>query len=293
MAAFTIKEIENLSGIKAHTIRIWEQRYSFLCPKRTDANIRYYSNEELKKVLNVSLLNKHGYKISHINRMSAKEMQEKILSLSQPQAQQERICNELIRHMVDLDINAFEATLNNYIHVRGLEKTIINIIFSFLQRVGILWAADHKTAHEHLISNIIRQKLIAGIESTASHLQVNKTVLLFLPEGEHNELALLLMHYLLKSRGAKVLYLGANVPIKDLEYLVKNKKPDILYTHLTSVTNNFSVEKFMSKINPRIYNTSFIISGKQIQHHKKRCPPNIFLKRSMPEVLEFVSKINM
>src|SRR5215471_3767041 len=181
MAAFTIKEIENLSGIKAHTIRIWEQRYSFLCPKRTDANIRYYSNEELKKVLNVSLLNKHGYKISHINRMSAKEMQEKILSLSQPQAQQERICNELIRHMVDLDINAFEATLNNYIHVRGLEKTIINIIFSFLQRVGILWAADHKTAHEHLISNIIRQKLIAGIESTASHLQVNKTVLLFLP----------------------------------------------------------------------------------------------------------------
>src|SRR4051794_20534030 len=150
MNAFTIKDMENLSGIKAHTIRIWEQRYSFLNPQRTDTNIRYYNNDELKTVLNISLLNKYGYKISHIDRMSRAEIKEKILSLSQSQAQQERICNELIHQMVDLDINSFEATLENYIHARGIEKTITHIIFPFLERIGILWITNHiNPAQEH------------------------------------------------------------------------------------------------------------------------------------------------
>src|SRR4051812_4213820 len=253
MNAFTIKDVENLSGIKAHTIRIWEQRYSFLNPQRTDTNIRYYSNDELKIVLNISLLNKYGYKISHIDRMSPAEVREKILSLSPSHAQQERICNELISHMVDLEINEFEATLNNYIHARGIEKMIMQIIFPFLDRIGILWVTNHiNPAQEHLVSNIIRQKLIAGIENTATHLHVNKTILLFLPEGEHHELGLLFVCYLLKSRGAKVLYIGANVPAKDVEYVVKVKNPDILYTHLTSVAHNFSFERFINKISTRI-----------------------------------------
>src|SRR5919106_6009807 len=122
MSAFTIKDLENLSGIKAHTIRIWEQRYSFLRPQRTSTNIRYYTNEELKMVLNISLLNKYGYKISHIDRMSVNEIKEKILSLSQAQAQQERLINELVQYMIDLDPDSFEATLNNYIFSRGIEK---------------------------------------------------------------------------------------------------------------------------------------------------------------------------
>src|SRR5690242_5492177 len=135
MNAFTIKDIENLSGIKAHTIRIWEQRYSFLNPQRTNTNIRFYTNDELKTVLNISLLNKYGYKISHLDRMSSNEIKEKILSLLPMEAQQERICNELIHLMVDLDINGFEATLENYIYARGIEKTISQIIFPFLERI--------------------------------------------------------------------------------------------------------------------------------------------------------------
>src|SRR6185312_8239097 len=108
MNAFTIKDLENLSGIKAHTIRIWEQRYAFIKPQRTQTNIRYYSNDELKKILNISLLNKYGYKISHISKMSSGEIQEKIVSLSNAQAQQERIVNEMIQCMVDMDIEKFE-----------------------------------------------------------------------------------------------------------------------------------------------------------------------------------------
>ena len=124
MNAFTIKDLENLSGIKAHTIRIWEQRYSFLKPQRTGTNIRYYSNNELKTILNISLLNKCGYKISHIDRMSEDEMNEKILSLTQAQANQEKIINDLIKYMADLDMDAFENVLDNFILKRGIEKAI-------------------------------------------------------------------------------------------------------------------------------------------------------------------------
>src|SRR4249920_1218506 len=178
MYSFTIKDLENLSGIKAHTIRIWEQRYSFLKPQRTDTNIRYYSTHELKTVLNISLLNKYGYKISHIDRMSETEIKEKILSLSQAQAQQERIINELIQHMVDLDLDSFEMLVDNFILARGIEKTITFIIFPFLERIGILWVTNHiNPAQEHLVTNIIRQKLITGIESASTHLSVNKSVL--------------------------------------------------------------------------------------------------------------------
>jgi DNA-binding transcriptional MerR regulator len=170
MNKFTIKDLENLSGIKAHTIRIWEQRYSFLKPQRTATNIRYYSNQELKMLLNISLLNKYGFKISHINRMSMDELKEKTLTLSGGQAQQERIVNELIQHMIDLDLDAFEYVLDQFITARGIEKTITFIIFPFLERIGILWQTDHiNPAQEHIISNIVRQKLLWELKASSHH----------------------------------------------------------------------------------------------------------------------------
>jgi DNA-binding transcriptional MerR regulator len=226
MDSFTIKDLENISGIKAHTIRIWEQRYKFLKPSRTGTNIRYYSNDELKMVLNIALLNKYGFKISHIDKMEEREVREKILSLSQLEAQQERIVNELVQCMVDLDIDKLEEILDKYILSRGIEKAIIQIIFPYLEKIGILWVTNHiNPAQEHFVSNIIRQKLIVGIESVSTSIRVNKTVLLFLPEGEYHELGMLFMYYLLKSRGVSTIYLGANVPLKDVEYVVNLKKP--------------------------------------------------------------------
>src|SRR5689334_9690956 len=213
MNAFTIKDLENLSGIKAHTIRIWEQRYSFLRPQRTETNIRYYTSDELKTVLNIALLNKYGYKISHIDKMSAGEVKEKIILLSHAEAQQERLVNELLQCMVDLDMEKFEDVLDNYIMQKGIDKTISYLIFPFLDKIGILWLTNHiNPAQEHVVTNIIRQKLIVGIEGAITHISVNKTVILFLPEGEHHELGLLYTYYLMKKRGAQVIYLGADVP---------------------------------------------------------------------------------
>jgi DNA-binding transcriptional MerR regulator len=269
MNAFTIKDLENLSGIKAHTIRIWEQRYNFLKPQRTTTNIRYYSNDELKTVLNIALLNKYGFKISHIDRMQPHEIREKILSLGDARAIQERIVNELVQEMVDLDMEKFENIISNYITAKGIERTVIQIIFPFLEKIGILWQTGHiNPAQEHLVTNIIRQKLIVAIETTVSHVKIDKTFLLFLPEGEHHELGLLFMYYLLKSRGAKTIYLGANVPLKDVEHVINLKRPDVAFIHLTATASNFNFEKFLINMHQGFGHLPTVISGQLTQAYK-------------------------
>lgn len=292
MNAFTIKDLENLSGIKAHTIRIWEQRYSFLKPQRTQTNIRYYSNDELKTVLDIALLNKYGYKISHIDKMSAHEVREKIVSLSHAQAQQERLINDLLQCMVDLNIDKFEDILDSFIASKGIDKAISYLIFPFLDKLGILWLTNHvNPAQEHLVTNIIRQKLVVGIESVVSHVIIDKTVILFLPEGEHHELGLLYMYYLLKSRGVRVLYLGASVPIRDLEFVSRLKKPDYLYTHLTCIAGNFNMDRFLAQTQQRVPGLPLIISGQLAHSQLKRIPPEVNFKHSLSEMLEFVTSL--
>jgi DNA-binding transcriptional MerR regulator len=292
MNAFTIKDLENLSGIKAHTIRIWEQRYSFLNPQRTKTNIRSYSNVELKTVLNIALLNKYGYKISHIDRMTPVEMNDKILSLAQAEAQQERLINELIHAMVEINIEEFERALDEYILAKGIEKAILQIIFPFLERIGILWLTNHiNPAQEHLATNAIRQKLILGIENLKTTVLRNKSVLLFLPEGEHHELGLLFMYFLLKSRALKVYYLGANVPLKDVEFVANAKAPDVIYSHLTSVAQNFNFEKFLIGAHNRMPDRPMIISGLLTQSYKKKIPANISFKKSLYEVMDYVASL--
>jgi len=292
MNAFTIKDLENLSGIKAHTIRIWEQRYSFIKPQRTDTNIRFYSNEELKTILNIALLTRYGYKISHIDKMGPEDIRNKIITLSAQQAQQDRIVNELIHFMVDLDLEKFEAVLDNSIALRGIDKTITQVIFPYLERIGILWLTNHiNPAQEHLVTNIIRQKLIAGVESAFTHVRVDKSILLFLPEGEHHELGLLYMYYLLKTRGVTTLYLGSNVPIKDIEFVARYKKPDYLYTHLTSVTNGFSFDKFLHHAQTKLSSFPVMISGQLTQQYKKKPPANVNFIRSLQGVTEYVAAL--
>lgn len=290
MNVFTIKDIENLSGVKAHTIRIWEQRYNFLKPRRTETNIRYYSNEELKIILNIALLNKFGYKISHINKMDVGEIHKKLSTLSHYQAQQERIINELIALMVDLEVDSFEELLGSQIRDKGVEKIISDIIFPFLERIGILWITNNiNPAQEHLVTNIIRQKIVVGIETAVSRVQSNKVALLFLPEGEFHELGLLYVYYLLKNNGVKVLYLGADVPVADLEFIVKAKKVDYLYTHLTTVANNFNIEKFMHNVASKAGEIPVMISGPLTVAYKKLIPPHFRFLKSLQEVKDFIA----
>lgn len=292
MTSYTIKDLETISGIKAHTIRIWEQRYHFLQPKRTETNIRTYSGEELKTILNVSLLNKYGFKISHIDKMSSNQIEEKILSLNQLEAQRERLVNGLIKEMVSLNMVGFEKLLDLNIAQKGIDKTITEVIFNFLERVGILWVTNHiNPAQEHLATNIMRQKIILGIEKLPSLIQYTKRVVLFMPEGEHHEIGLLYVHFLLKQRGIYVDYLGANVPTVDLKYLTEVKKVDYLYCHLTSPAKNFKVNKFFEQLGEINNQIPIILSGQLIQMYKGVLAPNIQLKKSLAETLEFLKTL--
>ncbi len=292
MSSYTIKDLEKISGIKAHTIRIWEQRYNFLQPQRTETNIRSYSADELKVILNVSLLNKYGFKISHIDKMSAEQMEEKIMALNQLDAQKERVVNALIKEMVSLNMVTFERQLDLYIGQKGIEKTINEIIFPYLERVGILWVTNHiNPAQEHLATNIIRQKIILGIEKLTPLLNYGKRIVLFLPEGEYHELGILYVHFLLKQKGIYVDYLGANVPLVDLKYLTEVKKIDYLYSHITSPARSFKLDKFFTNLATIKSDIPIILSGQLIQEFKGKIANNIHLKRSLAETISFLQEI--
>ncbi len=289
MSSYTIKDLEQISGIKAHTIRIWEQRYNFLQPQRTETNIRSYSSDELKVILNVSLLNKYGYKISHIDKMTNADMEEKIMGLNQLDAEKERVVNALIKDMVSLNTQSFERQLDAYIVQKGIEKTINEIIFSFLERAGVLWITNHvNPAQEHLATNIVRQKIILGIEKLPSFYNTNINIVLFMPEGEYHEVGLLFVHFLLKQKGISVDYLGANVPIVDLKYLTNNKKVDYLYTHITAPIKGFKMNKFIEQLNVINPSIPIVISGQLAQEFKGTVPPQIHIKRTLGSTMDFL-----
>jgi DNA-binding transcriptional MerR regulator len=289
MSTYSIKDLEQVSGIKAHTIRIWEQRYNFLQPLRTDTNIRTYNASELKIILNVSLLNKYGFKISHIDKMTPEQMEEKILSLNQLDAVKERVINGLIKEMVSLNMGSFEKQLDIYIGQKGIERTVLEIVFPFLERVGVLWITNHvNPAQEHLATNLLRQKLILGIEKLPAVLNQDTNVILFMPEGEHHEIGLLLVYFLLKQQGVFVNYLGANVPLRDLAFLNGIKKPEYIFCHITSPSKLFKLDRFITHLGQMTNATPVLLSGQLIKDYKGKLADNINVKISLTEVLQVI-----
>lgn len=289
--AFSIKELAALSGIKAHTIRIWEQRYNFLKPGRTSTNIRTYSNEELKTLLTVSLLNKYGYKISRIDEMPEGQRLASILSLSVPEAKNEYLVNQLIGCMIDLRNVEFERLMNKYIEENGLIEST-PLIFQFLEKIGLLWQGNKvNPAQEHIASNIIRQKIISAINHLPLPGQSHPLVLLFLPEYEHHELGLLIVYYLLKEKRISSIYLGANVPLKDLQYIIKIKKPAFLYSHLVTFPRQLNFEKFVTQLSSQLTETKVLLSGPAITGSAKKLPENFSILQSFTEVVSYISRL--
>ena len=282
MGMLTIRELEELTGIKAHTIRAWEQRYDFIRPCRTKSNIRYYCNDELKLLQDVALLNKAGYRISRINEWNTAELREKASQLPEASLQLENGVNEMIAAMIDLDMDRFQDLIDNYSQENGPGRTIEELIHLFLVKSRLLWQTGHlNKASEMLAAHIIRQKLIVAIELSVPKITLDKTVLLFLPENDHKELGLLYSNYILKSRGYETLYLGDNVPLADLAHIVKQKSPGIIFTHLVNSEKPFRLDKYLSALKKELPGVEIIISG--------RPQP---LPRSGGENISFVTEIS-
>jgi DNA-binding transcriptional MerR regulator len=250
MAVYSIKELENLSGIKAHTIRIWEKRYGLIDPHRTNTNIRYYTDEDLKKILNVAVLNRHGIKISNIARLSDLELKEEIIRVSSSSHSHSTLIDSLVIAMIDLDEYKLEAIIDKSIAKIGLKSTMVDVLYPFLAKVGILWlSGDVYPAQEHLTANLIRQKIIGATDRLSSTFNPKgKKFLLLLPEGEWHEIALLFAQYLIKEANHEVLYLGQSVPYKDVLATGASKPFDFLVVSATATQPQFDLMVYLKDL---------------------------------------------
>ena len=290
MSSYSIKDLEQLSGIKAHTLRIWEQRYNIIAPRRTDTNIRTYDDQDLKLVLNISLLKDHGYKISEISKLSMDEMSREILKISTKPLNYPDQIQALTLSMIDLDEGHFEKTINASILHFGFENTMINIIYPFLSRIGILWITGSiGSGHEHFVTNLIRQKLIAAIDKQDNKpLSTSKSFLLFLPEGEFHEISLLFANYLIRARSYRVIYLGQNLPFDDLISIYKNKRPDYVFTAFTSVPANHEVQPFVDRMAKTLADSQLLLTGYQIIGQDITMPENAVIINQITDLLRII-----
>ena len=276
MGKYSIKELEQLSGIKAHTIRIWEKRYNIISPKRTPTNIRFYSDQDLKKIINVSLLNGHGVKISKIADMSSEEISHKILDMSEARPEADIYIDQLVVAMVDLEEEQFENILSALINKFGFERSITDVVYPFMEKIGILWQTGTITpAHEHFISNLIRQRLITSIASLPITPKKAKKAILFLPEGELHEIGLLFYHYITRSKGFKTFYLGQSVPHEDLKAVYKIHQPDVLITSLVSFPSAKEFESYIDMLSRDFSASMIFASGLMLRTTAFRIPKNV------------------
>lgn len=245
MAEYKIKDLENLTGIKSHTIRIWEKRYRILSPDRTDTKIRTYSDSELTHLLTVSMLNRNGIKISKIAKLSQEDLN-KLLWDIKVNKEPEYSMDKLLLSLVSLDEQLFKETLANLLETEGLEKTFTDHLIPFLDRIGIMWLIGSvNPAQEHFMSNLIRQKIISEIDKQEIPVSTEKSVLMYLPEHEWHEMSLLFYHFLLRSKGVPTFYLGQSLPYESLVECIEKLKPNyILSSWLTAVDGKLVVGYF-------------------------------------------------
>ncbi len=288
VAKFSIKDLEKLSGIKAHTLRIWEQRYGILKPKRSETNIRLYNNEELRQLLNISLLYNNGLKISKIAALNKDEIIQEVTRIVETQITPCEQIDGLVIAMVEMNELRFEKILSTNILKNGFSKTVENVIYPFLRKIGMMWQTGSvNPAQEHYISNLIRQKLIVAIDGQmAVKNRKSKNFVLFLPELELHEISLLYYTYLLKSRGHLVTYLGQSVPMLDLQKVIGIIHPDYLVSVFTQTLD--SPEEYIKRLSKTFPKQQILLSGYQVIDKEMHLPKNISIFKQPTDFLTLI-----
>lgn len=288
---YFIKDVENITGIKAFTIRVWEQRYGMLVPKRTDTNIRYYEEEDLKYMMNVALLNHHGYKISKIAEMTREEVQRRTLHISENNSSYQNQVQSLTNAMIAFDEKEFNKILSINILKLGMMETMIEIIFPFLQHVGILWlSGSTNVAHEHFITHLVKQRLYVSIDQITTLIMPDaKKFILFLPNGENHELSLLFASYILKTRGHEVIYVGSSTPVDDLNHLCKVHKPDVLFCAITNANSNMPIQVYVNTLHRNWADIPICLTGNQIVRRRDlKVPENCHIISTPQTFIDFL-----
>jgi DNA-binding transcriptional MerR regulator len=293
LGIFSIKDIEALTGIKCHTLRIWEQRYGIIVPKRSETNIRYYDDQDLKTLLNISVLNDSGLKISEIAKFDSEEIAQKVVELSSATSEYKIHIRSFIAAMMSFDELGFHKLLNTYIIQFGFEETFLKIVFPFLQEVGLLWQVGTLVpSHEHFVSNIIKQKLYVAIDGQVGKPNLSKKkFLLFLPEFEKHSLGLLFANYIIRSRGQEVLFLGQEVPLTDLREAFEKHSPDFILTLMTIPQHDMDKHAFVKFLTESWPKSTILISGHQFVTENFEEFNNVIKLTSFNHLIELVSSL--
>lgn len=270
-STFSIKDLENLTGIKAHTIRIWEKRYNLLEPERTDTNIRYYSLNNLQKLLNISYLNTNGYKISKLALIEASEILELVSEVALNDQTNNQVLSAFKLSMINFDQKLFYDTYSILEKEKSFTEIFYDDFIPLLSQIGMLWQTDTiTTAHEHFATTLIRQKILVNTEILQSKNQIKskKVFILFLPDNEVHELGLMMLNYKVIEKGHQCIYLGQSVPINDLKAIL-NYYDDITFvSYFTVKPEKDNIENYIKEFSEKILKkkqTRFWVLGRMTQ----------------------------
>ncbi len=286
MERYTLNGLEKLTGIMADTIRVWERRYQIIKPHRTDTNRRWYDDESLKHLINVSILYRNGIKISKIAKFSESELEDKVEALAKSTFVSDTQIDSLILSMIKFDEKAVNEILLRSIINIGFEDTFTGIVFPFLRRVGIMWHTGMANIGvEHFISNIFRRRLMIAIDSVPPATAMNHLkVVMYLPENELHELSLLFYTYMIRKLGHEVLYLGQSTPIKALAEVTQYWSPDIFVTGELSGLLYEKPEEYLKRLCKTFSEQKILVSGSFADVADRLNYPNLFALRSVNDL---------
>lgn len=281
MARYQIRDFEVLSGIKANTIRMWERRYGLFTPNRTDTNIRYYSDEDLVKLLNVALLTNRGYRISQLSDKTDRQLKKMVEEIiSRENRLKDDYQERFILSMLQIDEQKFTHALEESIRLHGMERTFGEKVFPFFERIGILWQAGAITpVHEHFVSNLLKQKLFA--ETNKIPFDPNApSFISFLPEGEAHELSLLYYTYLARTRGYRTIYLGSSLPLNDVISSLKDFPFGVMITAFISSIAGVALKESILSLAGAFPSQKIILTGYQLQKINFTLPAHVHVVSS-------------
>ncbi len=293
MHQFSIKDLESLSGIKAHTFRIWESRYKLLEPKRNKANFRYYSLEDVKQSLRIALLVQNGFRISKVASLGEDEKERIVSQIKNTEVQIEKSLHRLFLRMAELDIDGFENEIDNSILSFGIKRVISEIIFVFRMKSEILWQANKYNAlYKQFSENILRQKIVKGIEESTVPANEAKNMLLFLPSGQYDEIPLLWLHYQLKEQGFQIIYMGVDFSVNDLKKIIEFKKPRFICTLVSlSKSANILID-YLIGLDKKEIEKIYVIATQLLLINKIKSAAHIICLPDAREALNTISRLS-
>lgn len=293
MAIYSIRDLEKLTGIKAHTIRIWEQRYRLITPARTDTNIRYYTDENLRHLFNIALLNRNGIKISKLAQMSVDEIATKGAAIAQNSPNPNSQIDALTLAMIDLNEAAFEQVFVEYVTANTFESAMLELVYPFLDKLRLLWLTNSiSPAHEKFVGQIIRRKLMCAVDNATARTD-SPVFLLYSPEGEAQELTLLFIQYLLRSREMRVVYLGANIAVGELRDACQTLKPDYVFTILQEPLPRQPIQTYVDSVAQSISGSELLLTGQQLFVGPVHLPSNAVVLNGLPGTLQFLDSLKI